>query len=231
VNRANNDENEHDLKERLCFLVWDLYWAYTTAGKVGRLRQRAIKPRLGLLPVIISIFLSCLVIYQAINFIFNTNVLSTFMVVLSVVFFGAFGALISFQRRLSKLEVRGETFSNYLQLCSLGNEGPLALFAGGFFALLLLILFGSGLASAAVTGVFSPELADMVVHLFPQLHIVKDTSSDGVLNLASAIANLSFIGYASIAKLLVWSFFAGFAEALIPDAMTRLIDKAKLMEK
>jgi hypothetical protein len=39
------------------------------------------------------------------------------------------------------------------------------------------------------------------------------------------------MGFSSIAKLLVWSFLAGFAEALIPDAMSRLIEKAKLMEK
>jgi|GEM_PF-4409897 len=39
------------------------------------------------------------------------------------------------------------------------------------------------------------------------------------------------MGHASIAKLLVWSFLAGFAEALIPDAMTPLNEKAKLKEK
>jgi len=152
------------------------------------------------------------------------------MMVLSVVFFGAFGALISFQRRMSKLEVRGETFSNYLQLCSLGNEGPLALFAGGFFAVLLLILFGSGMANVAVKAIFSQGLADAIVPLFPQLYI-KNNASTGIVTLAAAIGNLNFMGFASIAKLLVWSFLAGFAEALIPDAMTRLIEKAKLMEK
>lgn len=222
--------DEDDLKERLYFLIWDLYWAYNTADKVGQLRQRAIKPILGLLPVIIGLFVGFLIIYQIVNLFMHTHAFSTFMIVLSVVFFGAFGALTSFQRRMSKLEVRGETFSNYLQLCSLGNEGPLALFAGGFFSLLLMILFGSGLASSAVYAIFSPELAKLVVPLFPQMYIVG-SSEGGILSLALAISHLNFVGYASIAKLLVWSFFAGFAEALIPDAMTRLIDKAKLMEK
>ena len=222
--------DDADLKERIYFLVWDLYWAYTTAGKVGQLRQRAVKPILGILPIIILLFFFCLLIYLIVSSSLDTNVFSTLMIVLSVVFFGAFGALISFQRRMSKLEVRGETFSNYLQLCSLGNEGPLALFAGGFFALLLFILFGSGLANAAVKAIFSEELAKLVVPLFPQLY-VENNASTGILTLAKAIANLNFIGFASIAKLLVWSFLAGFAEALIPDAMTRLIEKAKLMEK
>ena len=226
--RSGNDDE--DIKERVYYLVWDLYWSYTTASKVGQLKQRAIKPILGLLPVIIATFLGFLFTYQLVNFFISTQVFSTVMIVLSVIFFGAFGGLISFQRRLSKLEVRGEMYSNYLQLCSLGNEGPLALFAGGFFALLLLVLFGSGLASAAVNAIFSKELADLVVPLFPQLYI-KGKVSGSVLTLAAAIANLSFVGYSSIAKLLIWSFLAGFAEALIPDAMTRLIDKAKLMEK
>jgi hypothetical protein len=53
----------------------------------------------------------------------------------------------------------------------------------------------------------------------------------GIANLATAIANLNFMGFVCIAKLLVWSFLAGFAEALIPDAMCRLIEKAKLMKK
>jgi hypothetical protein len=228
VIRASGDDA--DLKDRIFFLVWDLYWAYTTAGKVGQLRQRAVKPILGILPIIISIFFGCLLIYLLVSFFMETNVFSTFMVVLSVLFFGAFGALISFQRRMSKLEVRGETFSNYLQLCSLGNEGPLALFAGGFFALLLLILFGSGMANAVINAIFSQGLAETIVPLFPQLYIKSNTST-GIVNLATAIGNLSFSGFASIAKLLVWSFLAGFAEALIPDAMSRLIEKAKLMEK
>jgi hypothetical protein len=228
VIRASGDDT--DLKDRIFFLVWDLYWAYTTAGKVGQLRQRAVKPILGILPIIISIFFGCLLIYLLVSFFMETNVFSTFMVVLSVLFFGAFGALISFQRRMSKLEVRGETFSNYLQLCSLGNEGPLALFAGGFFALLLLILFGSGIANAVVNAIFSQGLAETIVPLFPQLYI-KSNASTEIVNLATAIGNLSFSGFASIAKLLVWSFLAGFAEALIPDAMSRLIEKAKLMEK
>ena len=64
----------------------------------------------------------------------------------------------------------------------------------------------------------------------PQSYIEKNPSA-GIVTLATAIANLNFMGFASIAKLLVWSFLAGFAEALIPDAMSRLIDKAKLMEK
>lgn len=226
--RASGDDA--DLKERIYFLVWDLYWAYTTAGKVGQLRQRAVKPILGILPIIISVVFICFLIYLSVSSTKYTNVFSTFMIVLSVVFFGAFGALISFQRRMSKLEVRGETFSNYLQLCSLGNEGPLALFTGGFFALLLLILFGSGMANAVVNAIFSQGLAETIVPLFPQLHI-KSNASAGIVSLATAIANLNFIGYSSIAKLLVWSFLAGFAEALIPDAMSRLIDKAKLMEK
>lgn len=222
--------DDADLKERIYFLVWDLYWAYTTAGKVGQLRQRAVKPILGILPIIISIFFLCFLVYLSVSSTKYTNVFSTFMMVLSVVFFGAFGALISFQRRMSKLEVRGETFSNYLQLCSLGNEGPLALFAGGFFAVLLLILFGSGMANVAVKAVFSQGLADAIVPLFPHLYI-KNNASTGIVTLAAAIGNLNFMGFASIAKLLVWSFLAGFAEALIPDAMTRLIEKAKLMEK
>ena len=230
--------DDADLNDRIYFLVWDLYWAYTTARKVGQLRQRAVKPILGILPIIISIFFGCLLIYLSVSFFMVTNVFSTFMVVLSVLFFGAFGALISFQRRMSKLEVRGETFSNYLQLCSLGNEGPLALFAGSFFALLLLILFGSGMANVAVKAIFSQGLADTIVPLFPQLHVeripqsyIEKNPSAGIVTLAMAIANLNFMGFASIAKLLVWSFLAGFAEALIPDAMSRLIDKAKLMEK
>ncbi|MCX7097854.1 MAG: hypothetical protein NTV43_08125 [Methylococcales bacterium] len=226
--RASSDDS--DLKDRIHFLVWDLYWAYGTACKVSQLRQRAIKPLLRLLPLIVLIFLCFIMVYQFISTFFTVQAFSTLMIVLTVIFFGIFGALISFQRRLSKLEVRGETFSNYLQLCSLGNEGPLALFAGGFFALLLLVLFGSGLASAAVKAIFSDDLAKMVVPMFPQL-AVKPPTSGGVLNMATAIANLSFVGYASIAKLFIWSFLAGFAEALIPDAMTRLIDKAKLMEK
>jgi hypothetical protein len=228
VIRGSGDDT--DLKERIYFLVWDLYWAYTTAGKVGQLRQRAVKPILGILPIIISVVFIFFLIYLLVSSTQYTSMFSTFMMVLSVVFFGAFGALISFQRRMSKLEVRGETFSNYLQLCSLGNEGPLALFAGGFFAVLLLILFGSGMANVAVKAIFSDGLANTIIPLFPNLYI-KNNASAGIVNLATAIGNLNFMSFASIAKLLVWSFLAGFAEALIPDAMTRLIEKAKLMEK
>jgi hypothetical protein len=94
----------------------------------------------------------------------------------------------------------------------------------------LLILFGSGMANAVVNAIFSQGLAETIIPLFPQLYI-KSNASMGIVNLATAIANLNFAGFASIAKLLVWSFLAGFAEALIPDAMSRLIEKAKLMEK
>ena len=129
-----------------------------------------------------------------------------------VMFSGWVGGLVSVQQRLQSIP-EGDPLFGALQITASKWSIFLAPFLGAIFAILLYLLFVGDLISG---------------QLFPKISTVLTHWPDG----------LPFPDFASRtgpdhgtdwAKLIVWSFIAGFGERFVPDILNRLIERAKAM--
>lgn len=124
----------------------------------------------------------------------------------SVVLAGVAGAFVSLLKRLDAIPSDQKRTMSLIRLAN-GSTALIAqsVLTGGIFALLLLLMFGSGL----LTG-----------ELFPQME-----GNTILLWLAGALASSTLF-----AKVILWSFVAGFAERLVPDLLDTLAKKPNLSE-
>jgi hypothetical protein len=114
-----------------------------------------------------------------------------------VVFAGTFGALVSILRRIQTMALDGNSDTNLVELERNSSSISYSPLLGAVFALLLLFMFMSGLLS----GSLFPKPSDAHTHIF--LGCVPSSCGE-------------------LAKLIVWSFIAGFAEKFVPDALDKL---------
>jgi hypothetical protein len=123
-----------------------------------------------------------------------------------VLFAGALGATFSAQRRIQT------TVGDRISLVSLMRSGStrlsvqIAPIIGALSAAVIAFLFASGLLTGS---------------LFPKIAIIGQP--EGALPLFLPLNSANDLQFA---MLLVWSFIAGFAERLIPDALDRLATQA-----
>ena len=104
------------------------------------------------------------------------------------------------------MSLDGNSDVNLVQLEKSSSSIDYSPLLGAVFALLLLFMFMSGLLSGALF----PKAAEGHTRLF--LGCVPSTCVE-------------------VAKLLVWSFIAGFAEKFVPDALDKLQTRADSGEK
>lgn len=117
-----------------------------------------------------------------------------------VALLGAIGGLMSIQRRIAGLPCQGDTFVDSVTMDDVRTAIWLAPVSGAAFGLLLLLLFASALLRGTI---------------FPDFRL------DGVVLVAQGVPGVE------LTKLFVWSFLAGFAERLVPDALDRLTEKSR----
>lgn len=122
---------------------------------------------------------------------------SVYIVPLLVFASGVIGGFVGLQRRLKELTL----FDLELIAASWVYTG-LSPLVGGVLAFLLFILFLSGLISGDLFPVFLPD---------------SDSTSKGFM----AIFEQHGEGYKEYAKLLFWSFMAGFSEHFVTDVISR----------
>jgi hypothetical protein len=123
---------------------------------------------------------------------------------IAVIFAGALGGFVSAQRRIQSVPKR----STLLDLIAMENEGPMhstAPITGAVFALLLFAMFTGGLLSGTA---------------FPTIRTPVEQSP--FLRFWTYFVFSGPWSGIDWAKLFVWSFAAGFAERLVPDALSRL---------
>ncbi|HAJ28340.1 MAG TPA: hypothetical protein DCG53_14055 [Syntrophus sp. (in: bacteria)] len=122
-----------------------------------------------------------------------------FPIVLTIIF-GTIGGYLGMVRRLQAMPANNDPTANFLDLRYGKISVSLAPISGAVFAVMLMLLFTGGV----LTGT-----------LFPDFNLVKDP--------VDFFVGLSVDDNASYAKLLVWSFIAGFAECLVPDTLDRMV--------
>ena len=206
---AKEEDDEIHLRARVHNMIRELYRLYTIISCREDMREKlSRKARFILLMILLGIgcfsFLGSAIANGAWHFDSMVRLSpESFINVWGVVFAaGATGGLVSMQRRLQSLPTHGESLGDLVELSS-GMTIKLAPVIGGVFAIVLFLIFSSGLASGV---------------LFPAMNL--SSSPAGFIDFTN---HLQMKGAAEWGKLLVWSFIAGFAERFVPDTLDRLI--------
>jgi hypothetical protein len=198
-----DDEN---IRARIGALLRELYRLYTVTACRESMRNRASK----IVTWIMLTFLCLMFIPQAIHDIgtgFSNLNITTILAVMSA---GAVGGFVSAQRRVQSVSNRGESMLDLIELSTLTGT-LLAPITGAVFASVLFMMFTGTLISG---------------ELFPIIATPKDPVAGGMILDAFSHGTGPSTG-SDWAKLLVWSFIAGFAERFVPDALDRLVSRAE----
>ncbi|HEY0558300.1 MAG TPA: YrzE family protein [Thermoanaerobaculia bacterium] len=137
----------------------------------------------------------------------STQVFTTLVMVIIA---GLFGGAFSMLQRVQSPIADGDPLSNLLALRATKREIFLPPIVGAVGALVLYCLFDSQLLPNAI---------------FPKMFEVKH-SSQGSLSFLDYLDHAGPMDGIDHAKLLIWSFLAGFSERLLPDALDRLTKQA-----
>jgi len=164
-------------RARLDNLIRELYRLYTVVACREHLRKELSKRA-----VWFAIALLALLILLAFATINRHPELSTFAVVYAA---GTLGGTVSFERKLQSLPSRGESLGDLVELDS-GSGVYFSPIIGGVFAIVLYVLFASGL----VTGTAFPKLVESPA-TSPSLLAFADIRMDGIREWGSYSFGLS----------------------------------------
>jgi hypothetical protein len=201
---------EKALRSDIEYLLAEIYLRYAITPVNERARDRISTHIMfgilaGILLIVVAIVMN--------NFMPERQTLSATL--LPVMFIGAMGGLVSMQQRYQNVSREGDPIDNISQLTQNWSRLFLPAINGAIFAVLLYMIIRAGL----VEGQLFPKLQEATEE--KQLGIqLKTLFTEG--KPASAI---------EYAKLIVWSFLAGFAERLVPDTLSQLISKKDVDKK
>ena len=197
------NETEAHLRARVHNLIRELYRLYTVISCRGDMREELSKKALKTLAFVFGVMV---IILGNEHFLGSPHYVDVWCMVFAA---GATGGLLSLQRRLQSLPSYGESLSDLVEL-----SGRMTVrftpIIGGVFAIVLFLIFASGLASGTLFPTFPTLPPKPIVSDFKTFieHLQPETTVDW-------------------GKLLVWSFIAGFAERFVPDTLDRLIARSE----
>jgi len=131
---------------------------------------------------------------------------------------GMLGALISIVRRLQAVLANAPIPDQSADLSALAHEkraAALSMFAGAVFAIMLYAVFAAGFGS--VIGELAPR--------FNTLAEDKAAALKTGMDFTTFVKDIGPLDAASYAKVVVWSFIAGFFEQFVPDVLDRIAKK------
>jgi uncharacterized integral membrane protein len=195
------NESEPHLRARVHNLIRELYRLYTVIACREEMREKLSRQAQGILMIILTCFAVLVLSTSAVKYLYGHD--WHWVDIWGLVFAaGATGGLVSMQRRLQALPSHGESLGDLVELSS-GMAIRFTPIIGGTFAVVLFLMFCSGMASGT---------------LFPSFQAGQ--SVPDFITFATSVkpANMADWG-----KLLVWSFIAGFAERFVPDTLDRLM--------
>jgi hypothetical protein len=189
------NETEAHLRARVHNLIRELYRLYTVIACREGMREKVSLQAQGILIMIL--------VGIAVLSVLASTAGHHWVDIWGLVFAaGATGGLVSMQRRLQALPSHGESLGDLVELSS-GMAIKFTPIIGGTFAVVLFLMFCSGMASGT---------------LFPSFQAGQNVPDFITFATSVKPANMAEWG-----KLLVWSFIAGFAERFVPDTLDRLI--------
>jgi hypothetical protein len=196
-----SDSSEGELRADLAQLLNSFHWHYTVVMAGERMRGGLSKWIVSLMGLVVAGFAIAAMIIVAFDLEITTPT------ILIVLFMGILGGFVSTQLRLQDSPSNGEPFENLAKLDHGWLSVLISPISGAIFAVILYMLF----AGSFLKGSLFPEIATPMEN-------VTDGLGFGVFaNLTGPATGVEY------AKLVVWSFIAGFAERFVPDALSRVI--------
>jgi hypothetical protein len=121
---------------------------------------------------------------------------------------GLLGGFISVQQRLQTNTDVDPLFKRLEMSSGFWNIILVSPISGGIFAVVLYAMFAAGVVTGAIfPAIYAGPGPDAMTH---------------VMDLRTFLRSAGPASGADLAKLIVWSFVAGFAERFVPDVLTRL---------
>ncbi len=197
------ENKETELRSDIEYLLDQIYLRYAMTPVNERVRDR-ISTRI-MLSILAGAVLILLMI--VLHFALKNKTNSFSSTVLPVMFIGAMGGLVSMQQRYQGVSREGDPLDNLSQLSQNWSRLFLPAVNGAIFAMLFYMIILGGLVQG---------------DLFPQLQNIQDPEG---IKLSALIEHGNPLSFTDYAKLIVWSFLAGFAERLVPDTLSRLVSK------
>jgi hypothetical protein len=200
---ANRDADaEAALREDLLRLLREFHWQYGITVTREKIRGSIALYNIRLLAIVSGLGLGSLFLPELIG-----ERYLPVPAVFGVFIAGMIGGFVSTQLRLQASQPGGsEPITELVQL----NQGRLSItfspILGGIFAVILFVMLAGGL----IQGDLFPKIAGPASGALDQFWRISGT--------VSAV---------DAAKLLIWSFLAGFAERLVPDALQRIATAPK----
>lgn len=159
---------------------------------------------------LVSLTAGCMFILLIIFYIVNRGELEQTYLVGYVFLAGLVGGFVSIQQRLPDIgatELR-ELSNSWLSILLIPING-------GIFAVILMLIFVSGILKGA---------------MFPEYTHIQRIDHTSLTNLVTSFTNWTKTTFPTngedIAKLIFWSFVAGFSERFVPQIIRKTTDKA-----
>lgn len=191
---------EAEVRADLEHLVGELHWHYGLQPVRERFRIRFIRYISALLLVLAAGFVAYLAIVHREH---NPSLVL-------VLFTGLVGATMSVLHRMEQAQGSGDPIATSLAWEQAQGSLFLAPCSGAIFAAILYLIFGAGL----LKGIAFPEIATAGRDLAP---------GGDYLPFPDFVRHTGPVSGVDWFKLLIWSFAAGFAERLVPDAIDRIV--------
>jgi hypothetical protein len=135
---------------------------------------------------------------------------------------GMAGAIISMARRISLyVRVPLSDTDPVIRVTGLGNGETglrLSIMSGAVFSLVLYFLFVAGFGKTILSGELIPE--------FPGADACLGSACEEGSRVAEILCGMIPVDSAALARLVIWSFVAGFAERFVPDILDSLAGRA-----
>jgi hypothetical protein len=192
---------EKALRADIEYLTGEIYLRYAMTP-VNQMVSDSISKRVtGIILVGVVIIVLSVILRESIQPLKNS------LTLLNVLFVGAMGGLLSMQQRYQSVSREGDQIDNVSELLQGWPRLFLPVISGGLFATLLYMLIIGGLLEG---------------DLFPKLTHTSMLNGVKFWDLLDYGIPISSSDYA---KLIVWSFLAGFAERFVPDTLSGFISK------
>ncbi|MCA1565636.1 MAG: hypothetical protein LC803_08350 [Acidobacteria bacterium] len=198
-------EEERALRGDLQTILQDTFWRFRIRTAWEERRNWFAKAFVTIYVVLVGVGLGLII---ALIYLPDrcSDKLHPMFTLVAVTMMGALGGFVSMLQRLQSLPSGGQRNENLIEMVY-GRDSILSqsLLSGASFSLVLLFIFLGGL----LRGGLFPDYPDQDGATF--IHLLRTVALDGT----------------QFAKLLVWSFIAGFAERFVPDFLDRFTAKEK----